>query len=511
MRPFRDVAAETGLVFQHSNGATGQHYLPEIMGSGAALIDFDNDGDLDVFLVQGSSAGGSNRLFRNELKETGKLRFTDVTERAGVHSGYGMGVAVGDYNNDGRPDLYVTYFGGNVLYRNNGDGTFSDVTAQAGVAVDRWSTSAAFVDYDRDGKLDLFVLNYVNFTVQGNKACFASTGEPDYCTPKAYHPVAARLFHNAGGGRFEDVTERSGIASTYGPGLGVVTGDFSGDGWPDIYVANDTFANLLWVNQRNGTFRESALSAGIAYADDGVARAGMGVTAGDFDGDGYEDILVTNLTQEGATVFRGNAKGEFEDVSARVGLTKSTLVSTGFGTQWFDYDNDGLLDLFIANGAVTLIPEQRGRPNPFEQKNLLFHNTGGQFTGVEAFERLGVGRAAAFGDIDNDGDVDIVVTNNNGPALLLLNETRTSNHWLEVSVEPGARIALMRTGRPPLWRTARTDSGYLSAQDPRVHFGLGERTDVDHLQVKWPDGSSESFYGIGADQLVTIKKGTGNP
>jgi hypothetical protein len=526
---FRDAAAETGLNFRHFTGATGQYYLPEIMGPGVALLDYDNDGDLDVYLIQSSSFSGNerntgNRLFRNELKETGNLKFTDVTEKAGVgFIGYGMGVAVGDYDNDGHPDIYVTNFGANFLY-NNGNRSFTDVTTIAGVNDPRWSTSASFLDYDRDGNLDLFVLNYVDFTVEGNKACFASTGERDYCTPKAYHPVSARLFHNLGNGKFTDVTEKSGVGAAYGPGLGIATGDFNGDGWPDIYVANDTAANLLWLNQKNGTFREAALESGAAYASDGVARAGMGVTAGDFDCDGHDDILVTNLTREGATLFRGNGKGEFEDITLKSGLAQATAGSTGFGTKWFDYDNDGPLDLFIANGAVTLIESQRGKPRPFEQPNLLFHNEAGKFRHVSGvagsiFGIAAVARGAAFGDIDNDGDIDIVVANNDGPVRLLLNETGSKKHWLEVRLDGGAsnrfgigsRVGLMRRGQPTIWRNANTDSGYLSAHDPRVHFGLGGRPEVDALTVRWADGSKESWTGMSPDKITTLRKGTGKP
>lgn len=528
--PFRDASAETGLLFRHFNGATGQHFLPEIMGAGVALIDYDNDGDLDVFFVQGSRlAPGQllsgpesdrtqgNRLFRNELKETGKLTFTEVTAKAGLsHSAYGMGVAVGDFDNDGFPDLYVTNFGDNVLYRNNGNGTFTDVTRTAGVSVGRWSTSASFIDYDRDGKLDLFVLNYVDFTIQANKSCFAGTGEPDYCTPKAYRPVSARLFHNLGAGKFEDVTDRSNIGSAYGPGLGVVTGDFNGDGWPDIYVANDTAANLLWLNRKDGTFQEAALASGAAYASDGVARAGMGVTAGDFDGDGHDDILVTNLTREGATLFRGDGRGGFDDVTLQSGLSGPTSAATGFGAKWFDYDNDGRLDLFIANGAVTMIEALRGKPHPFEQRNLLFHNEGGRLKDVSGaagapFEKAAVGRGAAFGDLDNDGSVDIVVSNNNGPAVLLLNQNRSQNYWLQVRLAGGnaSKIALIRSGMPTVYRSANTDSGYLSAHDPRVHFGLGARPDNDGLIVYWTDGTREQWPGTIAGKVVTLKKGTG--
>src|SRR5438034_5697978 len=427
---FRDVAAQTGLKFHHFTGTIGQYYMPEIMGAGVALFDYDNDGDLDVYLVQGTMLDPTqdprrarfppppgwkpgNRLFRNLLSETGKLGFVDVTEKAGVgHVGYGMGVAVGDYDNDGFQDLYVTNFGHNVLYHNNGDGTFTDVTGQVGVDDARWSTSAAFLDYDGDGYLDLFVANYVDFTVKGNKRCHATTGELDYCTPIAYKAVPSRLFHNLGNGKFIDVTAFSGIGSSYGPALGVVCADFNGDERTDIYVANDTAANRLWLNQGDGTFRETALEAGVAYNVDGLPKAGMGVTAEEVNNDGKLTILVTNLSREGATLFRGNGKGMFDDATIQYGLAEPTVALTGFGAKWFDYDNDGRLDLFIANGAVTIVESLRGNPYPYAQTNLLFHNEGGSYRDVSktagpAFQVAEVSRGAAFGDIDNDGALDI--------------------------------------------------------------------------------------------------------
>ncbi|HMY76702.1 MAG TPA: VCBS repeat-containing protein, partial [Blastocatellia bacterium] len=387
---FREVAEETGLKFQHFTGATGEYFMPEIMGAGCALLDYDNDGDLDVYLVQGTlldekkklseasfppPAGweSGNRLFRNELIPSGKLRFTDVTRAAGVgHVGYGMGVAVGDIDNDGDLDLYLTNAGSNALYRNNGNGTFTDATREAGVDDPRWSTSAAFLDYDRDGDLDLYVCNYVDFTVKSHKRCFAPTGEPDYCAPRAYRPLPDRLFRNDGKGRFTDVSQASGIGNVPGPGLGVTCADFNGDGWPDIYVANDGAANFLWLNKHDGTFEESGLLAGAAYGMDGVARAGMGAAAGDFDNDGDEDLLITNLTREGSTLYRNNGRGQFQDSTQEFNLTQPTFLSTGFGAVWLDYDNDGRLDLFTANGAVTIIAALKGKPYPFHQRNQLF-------------------------------------------------------------------------------------------------------------------------------------------
>jgi hypothetical protein len=530
---FRDAAAETGLVFEHFPGLSGKYYMPEIMGAGAALLDYDGDGDLDVYLIQGRALDAAakppasspgNRLFRNELVPSGQLRFTDVTEPAGVgQKGYGMGVAVADYDNDGDPDLYVTNFGPNVLYRNNGDGTFTDVTKQAGVDDPRWSSSAAWVDIDRDGDLDLYVANYLDFTLRGNKECFAATGERDYCTPAAYRPVPDRLFRNNGNGTFTDVTVPSGIGVVSGPGLGVLAADFNADGWMDLYVANDGAANLLWINKGNGVFEEKGLLSGAAYSADGVARAGMGVTAEDFDGDGDMDILVTNLAREGSTLYRNDGKGSFYDASMEFGIHHPSFPSTGFGVLWFDYDNDGLLDLFAANGAVTIMESQRGQPYPFRQRNQLFRNDGGgkmrEVTAEAgpALEPLEVSRAAAFGDIDNDGDVDILVTNNNGPARLLLNQAGARRPWLSVKLEGvksnrdgiGARVAVLRAGRPPLWRRARTDGSYLASNDPRVHFGLGDQGEVQAVVVEWPDGSKEQWTGLQGGRPVRLKQGSG--
>ena len=538
---FKEVAAETGLQFRHFTGATGEFFMPEIMGSGVALFDFDGDGDLDVYLPQGTRldvtkpelfpppAGQErvHRLFRNELKEAGRLRFTDVTERAGVgHNGYGMGTATGDYDNDGDLDLYVTNFGHNVLYRNNGNGTFADVTSAAGVDDERWSASAAFLDYDRDGDLDLFVANYIDFSTKGNKNCFASTGERDYCTPSIYRPVPARLFRNEGGEKFVDLTLASGIGSAFGPGLGVACADFNADGWLDIYVANDGAANILWMNKRDGTFEEVGLMSGAAYAVDGVARAGMGIASGDFDNDADEDLIVTNLRREGSTLYRNEGKGLFRDATAEFGLAQSSFLSTGFGAGWFDYDNDGRLDLFTANGAVTLLETQKGTPYPFAQRNQLFHNQGPARKFAEttaaagpAFERAEVSRGAAFGDIDNDGDIDIVVSNNNGPARLLRNENGSRSHWLQVRLQGvkdnrsglGARVAVLRKGMPPLWRRCGTDGSYLSSSDATVHFGLGASSALEAVEVHWLNGGREVWTGIKADILVTLRQGSGKP
>lgn len=541
---FRDAAEQTGLRFHHFTGATGEYYMPEIMGSGVALLDYDNDGDLDVYLVQGSvfdprlkpedtlfppppGYKPGNRLFRNELTPSGELRFTDVTEQSGAgHTGYCMGAATGDYDNDGFVDLYVTCFGSNVLYHNEGNGILRDVTQQAGVDDQRWSTSAAFLDYDRDGDLDLFVLNYVDFTLRGNKICYAPTGERDYCTPKAYQAVPDRLFRNEGDGRFSDASVSSGVALAYGPGLGITCGDFNGDGWMDVYIANDTAANILWINQTDGTFRDTALLAGAAYSEDGLPKAGMGVSAGDFDNDGAEDLVVVNLRREGCTLFHNNGRGEFQDVTLRQGLGPLTFPYTGFGLGWFDYDRDGWLDLFVANGAVTRIESLRGQRYPFHERNLLLRNEGrgrgfrdvSQEAG-NVLELSEVSRGAAFGDVDNDGDVDIVVTNNNGPVRLLLNETQSKAKWLGVKLEGvednrmglGARVGVLLQEGRTLWRRCHTDSSYLSASDARVFFGLGGARKVNGVVVVWPNGTRERWDGVPLQRLTALRQGTGRP
>ena len=516
--------AEAALNFVHHNGASGHYYMTEIMGSGVALFDYDNDGDLDVFLVQ---SVGESKLFRNEIIPSGSLQFTDVTAQSGIKfTGYGMGAATGDYNNDGFEDLLITGYDTRALYRNNGNGTFTavDFPQPAGVV---WSTSASFFDYDRDGRLDLIVLSYVNFLKSANRSCQAPTGETDYCTPRAYTPVSARLYHNDGGDRFTDVTERAGINRAFGPGLGVAAVDLNDDGWPDLFVANDTAQNHVWINQRNGTFRELGLESGAAFSEDGLAKAGMGVAVGDADGDGREDLFVVNLMREGATLYRNERVSPdglplFIDITRRTGLYAITFPFTGFGVGWLDYDNDGRLDLFIANGAVTLREDQRGHPAPYAEKSLLIRNDNEKFTDVtslagHAFEHAEVTRGAAFGDLTNNGRIDIVTSNNNGPARVFLNQSGRAA-WVEVLVEGngtmnrdalGARVTLHRAGAPDLVRRVHTDSSYCSASDRRVHFGLGGNGRIRAIDVTWPDGSVERWDAPQANRLLKLVHGTG--
>ena len=382
---FEEVASQVGLTFTHS----GRRDRPVLRAGGdgrrGALIDYDGDGDLDVYLLQNQSLdpsrpatpGATHRLFRNELVERKALGFTDVTAASGLGGvTYGMGVATGDYDNDGDTDLYVTALGPNTLYRNNGNGTFSDVTAAAGVDDPRWSTAATFVDYDRDGDLDLFVANYLDFSVTANKQCFDPAGTRDYCGPRSYRPVPDRLFRNDGGGRFTDVSETAGITKADGAGLGVSTGDYNGDGWLDLYVANDATPNQLWINQKDGTFLDEGPLAGVALNAAGNPEGSMGVASGDYDRDGDEDLFVTNIIAETFALYTNDGHGGFDDTRVAAGIAQATAAFTGFGTDWIDYDNDGWLDLFVANGAVNIIEAQRGQPMPFRMRNQLFRNLG---------------------------------------------------------------------------------------------------------------------------------------
>ena len=543
---FDEVSEKVGLNFRHYNGMTGKFFLPEIMGAGAALLDYDNDGDLDVFLVQGGVLEPGRkpdetlfpwrgaelprgRLFRNDLEigkdGSRKLHFVDVTEKSGiVATGYGMGVAVGDINNDGRPDLYLTNLGSNQMYLNQGDGTFVDVTKSSGTDDPRWSTSATFLDYDRDGWLDLMIVNYATFSTSNSPQCYAATSARDYCTPRAFAAPGNRLLHNKGDGTFADATASAGIDKEFGHGLGVVAADFNDDGWPDLYGANDGDPNQLWLNQKNGTFKNEALLAGAAVNRDGQTEAGMGVDAGDFDGNGTDDIFVTHLMEETNTLFTNLGEAIFEDRTRESGLGMPGRRFTGFGTLFFDYDNDGWLDLLVANGAVQLLPELMGKGDPFPlgQPNQLFHNTGkGSFVEVgeqagAGFQLVEVSRGAAFGDIDNDGDTDVLVTNNNGPARLFLNQVGNRNHWLGLRLVGkngrdmlGARVEVVIDKNRVLRRRVRTDGSYLSANDPRILAGLGNVKQVDAIRVRWPDGSSEEWKSPLVDRYIVLKQGTG--
>lgn len=548
---FEDVAHKTGIDFWQYSGATGEYLLPEMVGSGGALIDYDNDGDMDVFLVQGwptdpqgkalvpLPAGWKpgNRLFRNNLNSSGKtggqLSFTDVTESAGLgHAGQGMGVAAGDFDNDGYTDLYVTNYDHNILYHNNGNGTFTDVTATAGVASSGWSTSAAFIDYDRDGLLDLAVVHYIQFYP---RPCYSPQGSRDYCGPQPFEGSVTQLYRNLGNGRFKDVTAEVGLNAKKGPGLGILTGDFGTDGYPGFMVANDGAANHLWISQPRSpskpsdrVFHEEGLSHGLAYASDGKARAGMGIADGDIYGDGGESVLVTNLPNESFTLFQRQPTGDFVDATEQSDLSRISLPYTGFGVGMLDMENRGLLDIFSANGGVRVMTMQqsKGERFPYRERKLLLRNLGkGKgFEDVTAsagpdLQPLEVSRAAVFGDVDNDGGVDMLVTNNNGPARLFLNTVPDRGHWLLIRLEGvktnrsgyGSVVELVRKNGTSLKSVARGDGSYLAANDPRIHFGLGKAPDVERIQVRWLAGGCEAWQQTAVDRIVNLRESSGQP
>jgi hypothetical protein len=544
---FVDRTEASGLNFTHFNGMTGDFYYPEVMPPGVALLDYDNDGDLDVFAIQGEMFSGklidaaltppksplSSRLFRNDLAgpqgpagpKGPALRFTDVTEASRLDvRGYGMGAATGDYDNDGCVDLYVTKLGSNQLLRNNCDGTFTDVTVSSRTADPGWSVSAAFVDIDRDGWLDLFVGQYLNYSIAGNVVCYSVSGQRDYCPPNVYRARPSHLFRNNRDGTFTDITGEAGMANEYGPALGVSTADFNGDGWIDIYVANDGAPNQLWINQRDRTFKNTALLAGAAVSAEGRLKASMGVDAGDFDGDGDDDVFVGELTGQGADLYINDGTGVFVEGSAHAGIRLRTLPFTAFGAAWLDADNDGLLDLAIANGAVTHTAEALAANERFrlQQRRQLFRNVGkGRFEEVSdragrAFQVEEVGRGAAFGDLDNDGDTDVLVINMNDRPTLLRNETSSEHNWVALKLTGkspnrdaiGARVWLEEAGAVQV-AEVRSGGSYLSHNDMRVRFGLGRRTKVPVVKVRWPDGSIERFEGLAPNTVHLVRQNHG--
>ncbi len=526
-----DRAQAAGLDFVHVNGMSGELYLAEIMGPGVALFDYDNDGDLDVYAIQGGplrpgaatpARAQGDRLYRNNLRpgDPATVSFTDVTEHSGIDvDSYGMGVASGDIDNDGWVDLYLTRLGADVLLRNNGDGTFRDVTREAGITDTAWSVPASFFDFDRDGWLDLYAGNYVRYDIGADADCRGPNGAADYCTPQVYQPMAGRLYRNRGKGRFGDVTARAGIAAEYGPALGSLAADVDGDGWLDLYVANDGTPNQLWRNERNGTFRNGALLAGVAVSGGGRPEGSMGLDAGDFDRDGDDDLIVANLFGEGTALYVNDGSGTFDDRGAASGLRPASLRYTGFGTAWIDADNDGWLDVLTVNGAVQMAQPfaRSGDPFPLGQPMQLLRNRrDGRFEDVTAqagavLSSPAVGRGAAFGDVDNDGDTDVVVAVNNGPLRLLLNEMTGRIHWVGIRVVTaggrdaiGARVAVIEGNGGVQWRRVATDGSYASASDPRVLFGLGDSDAPVRVRVVWPGGRTEEHVVDPVDRWITL-------
>jgi hypothetical protein len=519
---FEDVAQARGLTFTHRSGHETRYLLPEIMGGGAALFDMDSDGDLDALLVQsgrlfapaGSTAG--HRLYRNR----GDGSFEDVSESHGIAavSGYGMGAAADDYDNDGDVDLYITGFGANVLLQNDGRGHFVDVTRRAGVAGSGWSTSATFVDVEGDGHLDLFVTRYLDWSIEAERECYSLTGKVDYCSPKNYDaPTTDLLLRNNGNGTFTDVSRTSGLGAAVGNGLGVIADDVNGDGRVDVFVANDGTPNHLWINVGNGRFVESALVWGVAIDQDGAPKAGMGVHMADVDGDSDNDLIVVNLDTESDSFFRNEGKF-FVDATTSVGLRVASRRFTRFGVAFLDFDNDGRLDLYEANGRVGLQAETFG-PDPYAEPNLLFRGLpDGRFEEVSprggtAQPLVATSRAAAFGDIDNDGGIDILVANRDAAPYLLRNVAPGRGHWLLLRVlerqgrdAVGASLSILAGGRT-IRRDVRTGYSYLAANDPRVHVGLGDVREVDSVTVLWPDGTRERFGPFDVDQIVELRRG----
>lgn len=520
---FIDVAKAAGVDFHHTHGGSGELFYVETMGSGGGFLDYDGDGNLDIYLVNGAPLPGyrtaeapTNRLYRNE----GRGRFADVTAVAGVgDTHYGMGCAAADFDNDGDTDLYLTNFGPEVLYRNEGNGTFADITRGAGVGDSLWSTSAAWLDYDNDGWLDLYMANYIDFSIEDHRPCY-QRGLRVYCDPDKYDSVPDRLYHNEGDGRFKDATADAGLAQTPpGRGLGVACADYDLDGDIDIYVANDETPGLLLRNGGDGRFQEVGLFSGVSHNGSGEVESGMGVDFADYDGDGYPDLFLTTFSFETYTLHRNMGNGFFADVTEAVGLAEATFLPLGFGTRFFDYDNDGDLDLFCANGHIFHNVAQLESSLTYEQTNQLLRNDQGRFTDVSAsagpaFQIARVSRGAAFGDYDDDGDVDILVTNNNGLAELLRNEGGSRQHWLTVRIVGtksnrdgiGARLELWAGGRRQV-REVASGASYLSTHDLRVHFGLGTSKRVDRLDINWPSGQVDRWEDLDADQFLVVREG----
>jgi hypothetical protein len=525
---FRDITTEAGLRFTHNNGAFGKKWLPETMGPGCAFIDYDNDGYPDILLVNGDdwpghAHGGATtpKLYHNNRNGT----FTDVTRRAGLAVPmFGLGVAVGDYDNDGFDDLFITALGQSHLFHNNGNGTFTEVTKLAGMwGPSEFSTSAAWVDYDRDGKLDLVVANYVRWTEQTDLYCTIDGSHKSYCTPESYKGTSIRLWHNLGGGKFEDATQKAGVGDPTSKSLGVAILDYNGDGWPDILVANDTQPNKLYLNKKDGTFEERGVAAGIGFSEDGVARAGMGVDAADYDRSGHPSVIISNFANQMVSLYHNEGNGLFVDEAPQSDVGRATLVTLGFGCFFFDYDNDGWPDIFVADGHIEDAIERVQKRVSYAEPAHLFRNLGGgKFQEVteqmgKAFAAPRVARGTAYADIENTGFLDVLVTTNGGPPYLFHNEGGT-NHSLRVKLVGtksnrdgiGSLVRVTSgSGKDSQSKMLRSGSSYLSQSELALTFGLGTQTKADTVEIQWPSGQVDKLENVSAGQTITVREGEG--
>jgi enediyne biosynthesis protein E4 len=513
---FTDVTAAAGVKFTHNSGRAGKKWLPETMGAGCAFFDADGDGWLDILLINGKDWTPRGRrttaaLYRNNHDGT----FTDITKGSGLDLEiYGLGVAIADYDNDGREDVYITAFGGDHLFHNEGGGHFRDVTRESGTINDGFAASAAWFDYDRDGKLDLFVANYVQWKSVNDLWCSLDGATKSYCTPESYKGMAPKLFHNLGGGKFEEVSAKAGLADATSKSLGVAVFDFNGDGWPDLFVANDTQPNKLYRNLHDGRFKEEGVAAGVAFGEDGVARGAMGVDTGDYDRSGRPHLIVGNFSNQMLGLYHNEGNGLFVDEAPRSTVGRASLLTLTFGLFFFDYDLDGYPDIFAANGHIE---EEIGRVQPkiqYQELPLLFHNAmKGKFDPVNAFTKPMVARGAAYGDFDHDGDLDILISTNNGPAYLYRNDGGNRNHWLQLKLTGsksnrdgiGAIVRVTSAGGTQ-WQAVHSGSSYCSASDLALTFGLGKDASAGTIEIEWPSGTKQKLTNVAANQRMEIKE-----